>query len=62
MNTTNNKTSNLLVKYLEMGNRSGKRGKEQEAIDFYIKGLQLARELQDRPRIQQFSNLILTYL
>jgi len=62
MNTTHNKTSNLLMKYLEMGNRSGKKGNEQEAIDFYIKGLQLARELKDRPRIQQFSNLILTYL
>ena len=51
-----------LLMYLEMGNLSGRNGNDQEAIDYYIKGLQIARELQDKPRIQQFSNLILTYL
>jgi hypothetical protein len=51
-----------LLMYLEMGNISGAKGNEEEAIDYYIKGLQIAREIEDRPRIQQFSNLILTYI
>ena len=55
------KSAQLLM-YLELGNISGERGNEQEAIDYYIKGLQIAREIQDKPRVQQFSNLILTYI
>jgi hypothetical protein len=51
-----------LLMYLELGNLSGKNGNDQEAIDYYIKGLQIAREIDDRPRIQQLSNLILTYI
>ena len=51
-----------LLMYLELGNLSGKNGNDQEAIDYYIKGLQIAREIEDRPRIQQLSNLILTYI
>ena len=54
-------TSQILM-YLELGNISGEQGNEEQAIDYYIKGLQLARETQDRPRIQQLSNLILTYI
>jgi hypothetical protein len=51
-----------LLMYLELGNLSGKNGNDQEAIDYYIKGLQIAREIEDRPRIQQLSNLILTFI
>lgn len=51
-----------LLMYLELGNLSGKNGNDQEAIDYYIKGLQIAREIEDHPRIQQLSNLILTYI
>ena len=51
-----------LLMYLELGNISGKNGNDQEAIDYYIRGLQIAREIEDRPRIQQLSNLILTYI
>lgn len=55
-------SSTDLLFYLEMGDLVGREGNDQEAIDYYIKGLQIARESEDKPRIQQFSNLILTYL
>jgi hypothetical protein len=51
-----------LLMYLELGNLSGEKGNEEDAIDYYIKGLQIAREIQDKPRVQQLSNLILTYI
>lgn len=51
-----------LLMHLELGDQMGKKGHQQRAIDHYIKGLQIAREIDDKPRIQQFSNLILTYL
>ena len=51
-----------LLLYLELGDIAGKKGDDQSAIDYYIKGLQIARELKNKPRVQQFSNLILTYL
>ncbi len=59
--TVSKSTADLLF-YLEMGNLVGSEGNDQEAIDYYIKGLQIARELEDKARVQQFSNLILTYL
>jgi hypothetical protein len=51
-----------MINHLELGNVCGENGNIQQAIDHYIKGLQIAREIQDKPRIQQFSNLILTYI
>jgi len=51
-----------LLFYLEMGDLSGAEGKEQEALEFYMNGLKRAKELHDKARIQQFSNLIYTYL
>lgn len=55
-------TNSELLLFLELGNHAGQKGNDQTAIDYYIKGLQIARELKDKPRIQQLSNLILTYL
>lgn len=55
-------TSKDLLFNLEMGNQEGKAGNEEEAINYYIKGLQIAKDSQDKARIKQFSNLILTYL
>lgn len=54
-------TKDLLF-YLEMGNIAGEKGNDQEAIDWYVRGLQHAKNIADKARIQQFSNLILTYL
>ena len=51
-----------MIKHLELGNVCGENGNIQQAIDHYIKGLQIDREIQDKPRIQQFSNLILNYI
>ncbi len=47
---------------LELGNTYGEQGNEDVALDYYIKGLQLSRELSDNARMKQFSNLILTYI
>ncbi len=57
-----NNLINAMIQHLEMGNICGENGTINEAIDHYIKGLQIAREINDKPRIQQFSNLILTYI
>ena len=62
LNQTITKSTTDLLFYLEMGNLVGSEGNDQEAIDYYIKGLQIAREIEDKARVQQFSNLILTYL
>jgi hypothetical protein len=62
LNTVNMQDSKDLLFYLEMGNLAGQNGNDQEAIDWYVKGLQHAKNLADKARIQQFSNLILTYL
>jgi hypothetical protein len=62
LNQTITKSNTDLLFYLEMGNLVGSEGNDQEAIDYYIKGLQIAREIEDKARVQQFSNLILTYL
>jgi|GEM_PF-1702202 len=51
-----------LLYFIEMGDLFGSEGKEQEALEFYMRGLQHAKEIQDKARIQQFSNLIYTYL
>ena len=59
---TSEKVESDLLFYLEMGDLSGEKGNEKEALDFYLKGLQRAKDLQDRARIQQFSNLIYAYL
>jgi hypothetical protein len=47
---------------LELGNMYGEQGDEDTALDYYVKGLQLSRELNDCSRTKQFSNLILTYI
>lgn len=63
--STNHKSdseSALILTYLDLGNTAGKNGKTDEAIDYYIRGLQIAKRIQHKPRIQQFSNLILTYI
>ena len=54
--------SALLLTYLELGNTAGKNDQTDEAIDHYVNGLQIAKRIQNKPRIQQFSNLILTYI
>lgn len=60
--TAQEKKDTGLLYYLEMGDLSAAQGRNQEALDFYIKGLNEAKELGDKARIQQFSNLIYTYL
>ncbi len=51
-----------MMMYLELGDLSGQKGNTDSALDYYLKGLQAAKELNDKSRIQQFSNLILTYI
>jgi hypothetical protein len=51
-----------LLRCLEQGNQYGEIGQVNQAIDNYVKGLQLSRELNDQVRIKQFTNLILTII
>jgi len=59
-NSTN--TAERLNGYLHLGYLACEQALNEDAIDYFVKGLQLARELNDKPRIQQFSNLILSQL
>ena len=43
-NTTVMQVANDLLFYLEMGNLAGEKGNDQEAIDWYVKGLQQAKD------------------
>jgi hypothetical protein len=61
-NETHESLDNELIYYVEMGALSGENGNQQEAVDYYMKGLLLAKECKDRARIQQFSNLIFSQL
>lgn len=54
--------SERLNGYLHLGYLACEQEMNEDAIDYFVKGLQLARELKDKPRIQQFSNLILSQL
>jgi hypothetical protein len=55
-------TFEAMLDLIEQGNKAGKEGNTDNAIDYYIKGLQIAREINNKPHITQISNLILTYI
>ena len=49
---------------LEMGEHTRKKGEIEASLFWYQNGFELAKKIKDRPRIQQFSNLLcsLNYL
>lgn len=49
---------NDLDLYMELGNNAGAQGKIEESIDWYMRGLDKARELEDPKGIRKFSGLI----
>lgn len=53
---------NDLNMYVEMGNKAIKSGDEMECLKWYSKGLNKARELQNREKERLFSNLIITLI
>ncbi len=57
----NSQEINMLI-FLELGDLHCQKGDSDSAIDYYLKGLDVAKSLNDRSRVQQFSNLILTYI
>ncbi|XOV69022.1 MAG: hypothetical protein ACFHU9_07505 [Fluviicola sp.] len=44
--------------FLELGNKAGEIGKIEESVKWYLKGLALAKELQDKPSINKLSAMI----
>lgn len=48
--------------YLEQGSFYDKKGDTSKAIDCYFNGLKIARLKNDKGRIQQFTNLLLTII
>ena len=53
---------NDLTLYAELGNEAIKRGDIEACFEWYKKGLQKAKSLQDNERIREYSNLIFTLL
>lgn len=49
---------NDLDLYMELGNNAGAKGKIEESIDWYMRGLDKARELKDQKGIRKFSGLL----
>ena len=62
MKTIRTEEQKDLIYYLEQGTFYDKLGNTKKAIDFYFDGLKLARTKNDRGRIQQFTNLLLTLI
>lgn len=48
--------------YLEMGDNARKRGDREESIYWFKNGFVMAKKLQDRSRIQQFTNILSSLL
>lgn len=53
---------NDLKLYAELGNEASKKGDMEACFEWYNKGLQKAKSLQDKERIREYSNLIFTLL
>ncbi len=51
-----------LKQHLEYGNISAERGDEKEALNHYLDGLNIAKEMNDSNHIKLFSNLAITLM
>ena len=54
--------ANNLELYKELGHEAGKKGKLEECINWYKKGLDKARSLENKEAVKEFTNLIFTLL
>ena len=48
--------------YIELGDLAQKSGDRKTSIYWYTNGFEKAKQLKDRSRIQQFSNILCTLL
>ncbi len=48
--------------YLEMGEYARKNGEIEASLFWYQNGFEMAKKLRDRPRTQQFSNILCSFL
>ncbi len=55
-------TSSDLSFCLEMGEIMNRKGRSEESLQWYIKGLNIARELKVEEKVKEFSNLIVSML
>ncbi|GAB5418681.1 MAG: hypothetical protein Crog4KO_04380 [Crocinitomicaceae bacterium] len=53
---------NNLDLYVELGHKAGEKGKLEEAMSWYEKGLKKARALHDHKKAKEFSGFIFTLL
>ncbi len=51
-----------LTLYLELGDSAERSGDRETSIYWYKNGYEKAKQLKDRSRIQQFSNILCTIL
>ncbi len=54
--------SSNIIDYINMANLAGKNGDEVECFQWYIKGLRVAREQDNKEKVDYISNLIVTML
>ena len=53
---------NELNVFLQLGDQAGKKGLMEESLNWYMKGLSMAKEIKDELMAKQFSSLILLSL
>jgi hypothetical protein len=54
--------SNNINDYIKMGDLAGENGDEDESFQWYLKGLNVAREQGDEEKVNYISGLIITML
>ena len=54
--------SSNIIDYIEMGDLAGKNGDQYECLQWYIKGLSVARDQGNKEKVDYISSLIITML
>ncbi len=60
--TINIMPSSNIIDYIEMGDLAGKNGDQYECLQWYIKGLSVARDQGNKEKVDYISSLIITML
>ncbi len=54
--------SSNIIDYIKMGDLASKNGDEDESFKWYFKGLEVAREQENKEKVDYISGLIITMM
>ena len=54
--------SSDIIDYIQMGDLASKNGDEDESFKWYFKGLEVAREQENKEKVDYISGLIITMM